>query len=244
MTWAASIYLFFSFFSDDPNHNGFIESLTIYVGLMFACALAALCDWIKERQHLQLKDEINNQTITVYRGAYGTAHSILVRELVVGDIVQLGQGDRIPADCIILDEINLTVDQSAYTRKSGDKLVKKGESQTAVGPTGERIGDNHKSNPDNILLSDTKIMKGEARALVCAVGEHTLLSRGRKKEQLVLKEEDTELEQKLDKVSKSVGKLAEIAMILCFLTQLAYCIFFVLISDDEKITLVSNYTLM
>jgi len=52
LTWAATIYLFFSFFSKDKNHNGFIESLTIYVGLMFACLLAALCDWVKERQLL------------------------------------------------------------------------------------------------------------------------------------------------------------------------------------------------
>lgn len=35
---------------------------------------------------------------------------------------------------------------------------------------GEIIADNHKQNIDNILLSNTKIMRGEARALVCAVG--------------------------------------------------------------------------
>lgn len=52
LSWAATIYLFFSFFSKDDNHNGFIESLTIYVGLMFACMLSALCDYVKERQLL------------------------------------------------------------------------------------------------------------------------------------------------------------------------------------------------
>jgi P-type E1-E2 ATPase len=57
-----------------------------------------------------LKDEINNQTVTVFRGAYGTANSILVKDLVVGDVIQLGQGDRVPADCIVLDEIHLTID--------------------------------------------------------------------------------------------------------------------------------------
>jgi Ca2+-transporting ATPase len=143
----------------------------------------------------------------------------LVKDLVVGDVVQLTQGDRVPADCIILDEINLTVDQSAY--KKGDN-VKKGESQVHhikdAGSGKEVISDNHKSNPDNILYSDTKIMRGEARAVVCAVGEHTLLSRGRKKEQLVMKQENTELEQKLEKVSEIVGKLAERAALACFAT--------------------------
>lgn len=60
LTWAATIYLFFSFFSADLNHNGFIESLTIYVGLFFACILSASCDYVKEQQLLQLKDEVNN----------------------------------------------------------------------------------------------------------------------------------------------------------------------------------------
>jgi len=56
------------------------------------------------------------------------------------------------------------------------------------------LEDNHKSNPDITLLSDTKVMKGECRAIVLAVGKHTLLSRGRKKEHLEIKEELTDLE--------------------------------------------------
>lgn len=117
----------------------------------------------------------------MYRGAFGTATSVLVRDLVVGDIVQINQGDRVPADCIVLDEINLTVDQSIYNKK--DVLVEKAESQRhpdGNSASGKYEPDNHKSNPDNTLLSDSKVMRGEGRAIVCAVGEHTLLSRNRK----------------------------------------------------------------
>jgi Ca2+-transporting ATPase len=76
--------------------------------------ISAFCDWIKERQYLKLKDEINNQTISVYRGAFGTVVKIPVRDIVVGDIVDLHQGDRVPADCILVEEMNITVDQSMY----------------------------------------------------------------------------------------------------------------------------------
>lgn len=171
--------MFFSFFSKDADHNGYIESLTIYVGLMFACLLSAACDWVKERQLLQLKDEVNNQTVIVYRGAYGTAASVPIHDLVVGDVVQISQGDRVPADCIILDGMNLIVDQSIYYRK-GNKAVEKGESSTIVNDSGHVTEDNHKTNPDNVLLADSKVMKGEARAIVCAVGDHTLLARHRR----------------------------------------------------------------
>ena len=64
----------------------------------------------------------------MYRGAYGTASSVYVHELVVGDVIQISQGDRVPADCIVLDEIDLVVDQSAYGKKPSNYKVSKAES--------------------------------------------------------------------------------------------------------------------
>ncbi len=58
LIWAASGYLILSGFGDEP--GAYIEALTIYSGLLFAAMIAAFCDWIKERQYLKLKDEINN----------------------------------------------------------------------------------------------------------------------------------------------------------------------------------------
>ena len=46
------------FNTDNP--TAYIEALTIYSGLLFAAFVAAFCDWIKEKQYLKLKDEINN----------------------------------------------------------------------------------------------------------------------------------------------------------------------------------------
>lgn len=112
LIWSATIYLLFSMFS--KSQTAYIESLTIYSGLLFSALISAFCDWVKERQYLKLKDEINNQTVTVYRGAYGTVSRIPVRELVVGDIVDLHGGDRVPADCILIEEMNVHVDQSMY----------------------------------------------------------------------------------------------------------------------------------
>jgi hypothetical protein len=58
LTWAATLYLAISLFGS--GRSVYIESLTIYSGLVFASLISALCDWIKERQYLVLKDEINN----------------------------------------------------------------------------------------------------------------------------------------------------------------------------------------
>lgn len=49
--------------------------------------------------------------MTVYRGQYGAVKSIKINELVVGDIIEVKPGDRVPADCLLLEEMNMTVDQ-------------------------------------------------------------------------------------------------------------------------------------
>ena len=186
LIWAATAYLVLSAFSDSP--SAYIESLTIYSGLLFAAASTAACDWVKERQYLKLKDEINNQTVAVYRGAFGTCQSIPVRELVVGDVVDIQQGDRVPADCILLEEMHITVDQSAYY--PGQTNAAK-ENSAYYGPRpGDPTAevDNHKRHPDPFLFTDSKVMTGQGKALVCCVGGNTLLARKRKPKHLVIAE--------------------------------------------------------
>jgi hypothetical protein len=58
LIWVSTIYLVFSFFSESA--TAYIESLTIFGGLLFVAIIYASCDWIKESQYLKLKDEINN----------------------------------------------------------------------------------------------------------------------------------------------------------------------------------------
>jgi len=131
--------------------------LTIYSGLLFASFISATCDWVKERQFLKLKNEINNQTVVFYRGGHGTCTSIPIRHLVVGDIVDIQQGNRIPADCILIEEMNITVDESMYKTQSGGTTPYVAKE---ISHLNEDSTDNHKENPDPFLYSDTKVMTG------------------------------------------------------------------------------------
>jgi Ca2+-transporting ATPase len=99
----------FAVFSD--NQQSFLQSLTIFSGAFFACGIAGLCDYLKQKQFLLLQKEVNKQLVTVYRGQFGTIHSIPIKDIVVGDIIDLQPGDRVPADCLLLEEMNITVDQ-------------------------------------------------------------------------------------------------------------------------------------
>ena len=150
-------------------------------------------------------DEINNQKVIVTRGARGNSTSIAIRDLVVGDIVDIKQGDRVPADCILVEEMSIKVDQSDYFKELKNP-VKLGEMTTCVKELSyydpDEGTDNHViSNPDPFLFSNSKVKTGQGKALVCQVGENTLLSKMRKPEDLVIKEEFTYLEQRLSEVA-------------------------------------------
>ena len=74
-----------------------------------------------------------------------------VRELVAGDVIQLKQGDIVPADARLLDGDPMSVDQSALT----------GESLPATRKPGEAV------------FSGSIVRRGQSDALVYATGANT-----------------------------------------------------------------------
>jgi magnesium-transporting ATPase (P-type) len=90
LLWMATMVLALSLFGDENKLAvAYVETLSIYGGLLFAALISASCDYVKESQILQLADEINNQDVTVYRGSFGNSMSIKIRELVVGDVLDI-----------------------------------------------------------------------------------------------------------------------------------------------------------
>ncbi|MGD9961248.1 cation-translocating P-type ATPase [Nocardioides sp.] len=91
----------------------------------------------------------------------GVDCSIPASQLVPGDIVLLGEGDVVPADCDLLEASSLLIDESALTGES-----------VAVGKTaarGEQAGDT--------VSSGTVVVKGRAVARVTRTGGASSLGR-------------------------------------------------------------------
>jgi magnesium-transporting ATPase (P-type) len=93
----------------------------------------------------------------------GTLHTVGAVMLVPGDIVQLSEGDRVPADCRLLISAGLEADESALT----------GESMPVIKtPDAAVRGDSVDAYP-NLLFAGTLIVHGDGEAVVWATGEHT-----------------------------------------------------------------------
>jgi len=177
----------------------------------------------------------------VYRGSYGNSMSIPIRELVVGDIVDVKQGDRVPADCLLLEEMNITVDESLYFSKRGEEdhhRAAKEPSEFYGHGIKDSFGllreDNHKQHPDPVLFSDSKVMTGWGKALVCCVGENTLLAKTRKPKDLEIEEQKTFLEQRLEVAADQISKFAKLAAILVVITRVLFIVISSFASDSGK----------
>ena len=121
--------------------------------------------------------------MNVIRGQYGLSQPCKVTNLVVGDIILIEAGMRVPADCLLIDGMDVTVDERIYNE----------DRESIVAKTISKGEEHHRSNPDPFLLSRSLVLTGTGRAVVCAVGKNTRHSLTFPKEELREDEELTPL---------------------------------------------------
>ena len=101
----------------------------------------------------------------------GVRTRVAGREVVRGDVLLLAEGDRVPADAVVVDTTNLSVDESALTGES----VPVQKTPAAAGTrdsAGKPGGD---GTPG--VFSGTLVVRGQATAVVTATGTSTELGR-------------------------------------------------------------------
>ena len=100
-----------------------------------------MCGNAKEiLQTLEALENLVPHTTTVMRDGR-VLDGFPAKELVIGDLLLLATGDRVPADCRVVDSVELRVDESSLT----------GENHP-VNKTGEGLGFNKVSDSATIPL--------------------------------------------------------------------------------------------
>jgi len=106
------VWIVISFWSTEAYE--WLEGASILFAVLFAAVIQTSTDYSKESKFLLLANEIQQEKCKVLRGQYATTQEIRVSEVVVGDVVLLEAGDRVPADCWLIEEMDMNVDESAY----------------------------------------------------------------------------------------------------------------------------------
>jgi Ca2+-transporting ATPase len=140
----------------------------------------------------------------------GRQQRIAGREVVRDDIVLIAEGDRVPADAVLLTGSNVTVDESLLTGESVPVRKKAWDGRLEMGRPG---GDDQP-----FVYSGTLIVKGQGVAQVRSTGISTEIGKIGKA-LLILEPEDTNLQQQTGKI---VRNFAMIGLAMCVLVVVVF----------------------
>jgi len=137
-------------FNEKHRDTAWIEGFAIFMTVTAVVLVTAFTDLQKEKQFRDLQAQNDKQNVcTLYRGGK-KVEEIPFEDVVVGDIMQIGEGLVLPADGIMIDGVDLEADEAALT----------GEPEPI------------RKSPDAapFILSGTSISRGQGTMIVTGVG--------------------------------------------------------------------------
>jgi calcium-translocating P-type ATPase len=191
-------------------HAEWYEGVGIAVAVLIAVGVATGSEYKNEGAFQRLLSDASRIQVKVFRN--GIAAHLPIDSLVVGDIVLLQPGDKIPADGVVLNG-TLVVDQASMTGESEPVDKYAVDARAPVTAPGD-LHDPH------WVFRGAVVEDGEAVFEVAAVGDRTFY--GRLAQDLNTEERQTPLQSKLTVLANQIGAFGlfgGIAIALAFMGQ-------------------------
>ncbi|MGV8026396.1 MAG: cation-translocating P-type ATPase [Anaerolineaceae bacterium] len=151
----------------------------------------------------------------------GQEEKILAEELIPGDVVLFAEGEKISADCRLVEQATFRVDQSTLTGES--RPVGKSADQSTM-------SDISLTEQPNLVFAGTSVAAGTAKGIVYAIGMETEFGKIAHLTQ-TMKEELSPLQIEMKSITKTVT----------FIAVLVGFVFFVLAFLMAKINLIESF---
>ena len=194
-------------------HAEIYEPLGIVVAVIIVAIVTARTGVASDTKYRELKENSEKDTCKVYRN--GVATVIDVDDVVVGDLVLLQSGDKIPADGVLIDG-NLKVDNSALNGEAEEckKTAAPQGFELTENITGDTFVDAHS------LFRGAVLFDGEGVLEVKRVGLKSMM--GKMALEMAEDEQDSPLKVKLKKLSDQISKFGYIASVVIALLYMGY----------------------
>ena len=170
-----------------------IDSAVILLAIILNAVLGFIQEYRSQRAVEMLKSFTTHEAV-VKRDS--KVQKIEAKYLTLGDVVLLEEGDKIPADLILIESNNLKVDESFLT----------GESE----PVSKDI--------DDKVYMDSNIISGNAEGVVTKIGMKTAI--GEIAEMVQEESEETPLQGKVSKLGKLLSLISIIVCVFVFILEL------------------------
>ena len=183
--------------------EGITDTIIILI-VVIVNAIIGIIQESKAEKSLEALQKLSDHASKVIRN--GNMQVIPARELVQGDIVVLDTGDYIPADLRITEAVNLKSQESSLTGES----VPVEKTSEVIDEKDIGIGDRK-----NMLFSSSLVTYGRGKGIVVETGMTTEVGKIAKMINSTEKQE-TPLQQKLNKLGKTLGMAAIIICAIIF----------------------------
>lgn len=178
------------------------ETIGIVIAILLASFISSISEYGSEKAFEKLQDEVSRIKCKVIRN--GKKQEIPINDVVVGDIVSLETGDKIPADGIIIKG-KISVDESSLN----------GETKEAYK---EAPLFSNKHSEKNIVYKGSVVYSNTALMKVTNVGENTFY--GKIALELQEKQPETPLKLRLRDLAKFISRIGYIGAFLVFFSYL------------------------
>ncbi|MDI9623690.1 MAG: calcium-transporting P-type ATPase, PMR1-type [Methanothermobacter sp.] len=175
-----------------------LDSTVILFVVVVNAIIGFMQEYRAEKAMEKLKSLIATEAIVIRDGE---TKKIPARELTIGDLVVIEEGDNVPADLRLIETSELRIDESIITGESipvhkTHELSEKG---------------------DNIAYMDSNVVSGRGKGFVIAVGMETAI--GKIAGMIQEEEGKTPLQEKISRLGKSLGIIAVIVCFIVFILQ-------------------------
>lgn len=140
----------------------FYDGITIIIIILLNAILGFIQEF-KAEKSLQALSKLTAPKAKVIRD--GRSITVETKDLVVGDMVLLASGDKVPADVRLIEAFSLEVDEAALT----------GESVPVLKNSEDLIEGSNIADATNSCFMGTSVTKGRAKAVVIATGMNTAM---------------------------------------------------------------------
>ena len=188
------------------------ETIGILIAIFVASFISSISEYGSEKAFAKLQEETSKIKCKVKRD--NEVIEVVIDDIVVGDIVLLEAGDKVPADGILIKG-ELSIDESMLN--------------------GETKENNKNITNNNKLFKGTIVVNNEGIMRITNVGEDTMY--GRLAKELQEKQTDSPLKLKLRELAKFISKIGYISAALA---SISYLFSVIVLKNDFNIDLIKD----
>lgn len=148
--------------NEKPDPSNLALGILLVIVIVVQAGFNAFQDWSSQKVMKSIKNMMPSNAYVIRSGK---EVSVPIEELVIGDLIKLQYGQKVSADCRIVETNELKFDKSMLT----------GESEAIEGTV--ECTDEKYVESKNIAYMTTLVTNGQGKAIVVATGDHTMMGR-------------------------------------------------------------------